>query len=173
MKQLVSGLVPELTSYIASRSNLTTATNPDSRLLFPGRRAGQPLHPNSLRLRLHTLGIPNLSGRTSAIRELLLQAPAPVVAAMLGYDPTRAEKLATDAGATWKRYAAGDHTRTAPRARLIDYWARSSIRRGQVHAVGSPRYRPQAVSRARAHSGAPRRHEMPVVGEALSMILGL
>lgn len=106
-----------LTSYIASRSNLTTATNPGSRLLFPGRRAGQPIHPVTLRLRLHTLGIPNLNGRTRAIRELLLQAPAPVVAGMLGYDQAHAEDLAAEAGATWKRYAAGDHTTTSPHQR--------------------------------------------------------
>lgn len=108
------------TSYVASRSNLTTATNPGSRLLFPGRRAGQPLHPNTLRLRLDTLGIPNLSSRTRAIRELLLQAPAPVVASMLGYEPASVEKLAADAGTTWKRYAAGDHTPAPPPAQKID-----------------------------------------------------
>ena len=101
-----------LTNYVANRSNLTTATNPTSRLLFPGRRAGQPLHPTSIRLRLHRLGIPNLNGRSSAIRELLLQAPAPVVAGMIGYNPAHAEQLAAQAGTTWKRYAVGDHTKT-------------------------------------------------------------
>jgi hypothetical protein len=49
--------------------------NPASTLLFPGRRAGQPIHPGSQRLRLHRLGIPNINGRTRAIRELLIQAP--------------------------------------------------------------------------------------------------
>jgi hypothetical protein len=34
-----------ITYYLATRPNLTTATNPDSTWLFPGRRAGQPLHP--------------------------------------------------------------------------------------------------------------------------------
>jgi hypothetical protein len=101
-----------VTQYVASRSNLTTATNPTSRLLFPGRRAGQPLHPASIRLRLYRLGIPNLNGRSRAIRELLLQAPAPVVAGMVGYNAAHAEELASQAGATWKRYAVGDHTRT-------------------------------------------------------------
>ena len=101
-----------LTSYLTSRSNLTTATNPGSRLLFPGRRSGQALHPTSVRLRLHRLGIPNLNGRSRAIRELLLQAPPAVVAGMLGYAPSSAELIAAQAGSTWKRYAAGDHTRT-------------------------------------------------------------
>jgi hypothetical protein len=98
-----------LTRYVVNRSNQTTATNPNSRLLFPGRRAGQPLHTTSLRLRLRTLGIPNMSSRTAAIRALLLQAPAPVVAGMLGYHVVGAHSLAAEAGATWKQYAAGDH----------------------------------------------------------------
>jgi len=50
-----------LTYYVANRSNLTTATNPTSRLLFPGRRAGQSLHPTSIATRLRRLGIPNLN----------------------------------------------------------------------------------------------------------------
>lgn len=101
-----------LTYYVANRSNLTTATNPTSRLLFPGRRAGQSLHPTSIATRLRRLGIPNLNGRSRAIRELLLQAPAPVVAGMVGYHPGHAEQLAAQAGTTWKRYAVGDHTKT-------------------------------------------------------------
>ena len=63
--------------YLAARPNLTTATNPNSDWLFPGRRAGQPLHPTSIRRRLSTLGIPNLPGRSRALREMLLQAPPP------------------------------------------------------------------------------------------------
>ncbi|GAA1581082.1 hypothetical protein GCM10009789_38680 [Kribbella sancticallisti] len=100
-----------ITTYIASRPNLATATNPGRQLLFPGRRAGQPIHPTSIRLRLHNLGIPNLNARTRAIRELLLQAPAPVVATMLNYTPHSAERIAAHAGNTWKTYATGDHTR--------------------------------------------------------------
>ena len=110
-----------VTDYLARRSNLTTATNPGSRLLFPGRRSGQPLHPTSVRLRLHQLGIPNLDGRSRAIRELFLQAPPSVVAAMLGYnEASGAEVIAAQAGTTWKRYAAGDHTRTRTSARAVE-----------------------------------------------------
>lgn len=101
--------------YLAARPNLTTATNPNSRWLFPGRRAGQPLHPTTIRLRFQRLGIPNLNGRTRAFREMLLQAPPSVVAGMLGYGTNRAEALAAEAGSTWKHYAAGDHgARVAP-----------------------------------------------------------
>jgi hypothetical protein len=100
-----------INDYLAARPNLTTATNPNSTWLFPGRRAGQPLHPTSIRLRLSTLGIPNLPGRSRALREMLLQAPPAVVAGMLGYTAGKAEAIAAEAGATWKHYAAGDHTR--------------------------------------------------------------
>ena len=100
-----------LLDHIATRSNQTTATNRASTLLFPGRRAGQPIHPGSLRLRLHRLGIPNLDGRTRAIRDLLQQAPPAVIASMLGYCSTSVETIAAQAGISWQRYAAGDHTR--------------------------------------------------------------
>lgn len=101
-----------ITQYLAARPNLTTATNPNSRWLFPGRRAGQPLHPTTIRLRFQTLGIPNLNSRSRALREMLLNAPPSVVARMLGYAPDKAHAIAHEAGATWKHYAAGDHTRT-------------------------------------------------------------
>jgi len=106
-----------ITQYLAARPNLTTATNPNSRWLFPGRRAGQPLHPTTIRLRFQTLGIPNLNGRSRALREMLLHAPPSVVAGMLGYSAEKAEAIAAESGATWKRYAAGDHSRArAPRS---------------------------------------------------------
>lgn len=107
---LVPPFAGVLLDYIAARSNQTTATNPASTLLFPGRRAGQPIHPGSLRLRLRRVGIPNLDSRSRAIRELVLQAPPVVVAGLLGYHPARVEVLAAEGGATWKRYAPGDHT---------------------------------------------------------------
>ena len=90
--------------HIDQRANQMTATNADSRWLFPGRRAGQPLHITSMRLRLSNLDIPNLSNRSRAIRELLRQAPPIIVAGMLGYSATGAEKIATEYGSTWQRY---------------------------------------------------------------------
>ena len=98
-------------SYLNARPNLVTATNPGSQLLFPGRRAGQPMHPTTLRPRLTAVGIPNITGRTAALCQLLLQAPAPVVAGMLGYSATAAEQIAAASGATWKNYASGGHGR--------------------------------------------------------------
>ena len=90
---------------------------PGSRWLFPGRRAGQPMHPTTIRMRLQRPGIPNLNGRSRALRDMLLQAPPAVVAGMLGYAAGRAEAIAAEAGATWQHYAAGDHSRQPGRAR--------------------------------------------------------
>ncbi|MGW3472335.1 hypothetical protein ACWDKQ_28575 [Saccharopolyspora sp. NPDC000995] len=93
--------------YLENRLNLTTAGGVTNPFLFPGRRAGQPLHTTSLRLRLRNLGLPSRDDRTATIRQLVLQAPAPVVAGMLGYHPNTT--LAAEAGATWTHYAPGDH----------------------------------------------------------------
>ncbi|MCL7380432.1 hypothetical protein [Streptomyces sp. 35G-GA-8] len=65
----------------------------------------------TLETRLRDLGFPTHRGRTSAIRPLVLQAPAPVVARMLGYNDDYTTRLAEAAGGTWKRYAPGDHAR--------------------------------------------------------------
>ncbi len=83
--------------------------------LFPGRASGKPLHTTSLRDRLRRLDIPNLSNRSRAIRELLRQAPPIIVASMLGYSPTGSERIATEYGTTWQRYAAIDHHPRHPR----------------------------------------------------------
>jgi hypothetical protein len=96
----------------AQRDNLQTATNPDARWLFPGRRGGQPLHVNTLTQLVRDLGIPALAGRTAALRQLVLQAPAPVVAQALGYTHGTTTRIATEAGTPWSHYASGDHSRS-------------------------------------------------------------
>jgi hypothetical protein len=93
----------------ASRQNMNTATNPGSRRLFPGRRAGQPLHPATMAALPGEFGIPTRAALTAALRQLVLQAPAPVVAQALGYHHNTARKHATQAGGPWARYAPGDH----------------------------------------------------------------
>ena len=101
-----------LLSWIENRDNMNTATNRDSRWLFPGRRAGQPMRPDSLAALVNDLGIPTVAGRASAIRQHVLEMPAPVVADALGYHQVTTAKLAAQAGGTWSRYASGDHLRS-------------------------------------------------------------
>ena len=100
--------------HVAARRNQKTAANTTSPWLFPGRASGKPMHTTSLRLRLHNLGIPNLTNRSRAIRELLRQAPPIVVAGMLGYSATGAEKIAAEYGAPWQHYAGLDRRPRRP-----------------------------------------------------------
>ncbi|MFF3628585.1 hypothetical protein [Streptomyces sp. NPDC002164] len=52
-----------LLDYLGQRPNTMTATNPDARRLFPGRRAAQPMTPEALELRLRRLASPTQRGR--------------------------------------------------------------------------------------------------------------
>ncbi|MGH9059663.1 MAG: hypothetical protein ACRDZY_09155, partial [Acidimicrobiales bacterium] len=101
-----------LLHWIDNRDNMNTATNPNSRWLFPGRRAGQPMNAGHLGTLINELGIPTTAGRSAAIRQHVLEMPAPVVADALGYHPVTTAKLAAQAGDTWSRYAPGDHSRS-------------------------------------------------------------
>ena len=73
--------------------------------------AGQPLRAETLAGAIHELGVPAAAGHGAAIRQLVLQAPAPVVAQAFGYHDKTASRLVTEAGGTWSRYAGGDHSR--------------------------------------------------------------
>ncbi|MFE2499609.1 hypothetical protein ACFXKS_36195 [Streptomyces scopuliridis] len=69
------------------------------------------MNPGTLRDALRKLGVPVEKGRTSAIRQLVRQAPAPVIAQALGYPHKSTTRIASEAGAPWKNYAPRDHTR--------------------------------------------------------------
>lgn len=57
------------------------------------------MNPGTLRDALRKLGVPAEKGRTFAIRQIVLQAPAPVIAQALGYHEKSTTRIATDAGA--------------------------------------------------------------------------
>ena len=103
-----------LLDYAADRANMRTATNPGSTWLFPGRRASQPLRPEHLAALVHELGVPTVAGRGAAIRQHVLDMPAPIVADALGYHHVTTTRLAAQAGTTWSRYAPGDHSPRQP-----------------------------------------------------------
>ncbi|MEV8457599.1 hypothetical protein AB0467_33870 [Streptomyces sp. NPDC052095] len=98
-------------AYVQSCQHLPYASSRSSQWLFPGRQPGQPMNSVSLQVHLREIGVPPQRGRTSAIRQLVLQAPAPVIAKALGYHDKTATRLVTETGGTWSRYAPGDHTR--------------------------------------------------------------
>jgi len=106
----VAGL---LLTWMDNRDNMNTATNRHSRWLFPGRRAGQPMHSDTLAALVSNLGIPATAGRACAIRQHVLEMPAPIVAEALGYHHVTTAKLAAQSGGTWSRYAPGDHSRSS------------------------------------------------------------
>ncbi|NHD17742.1 MULTISPECIES: phage integrase family protein [unclassified Actinopolyspora] len=87
----------------------STGANHESDWLFPGRQPGHPLQHRSLGDALRRHGIPIQTGRTSALRHLVLQAPAPVVATMLGFHDKHTIRALTEAGGNWNRYAPGEH----------------------------------------------------------------
>ncbi|MFE9250948.1 hypothetical protein [Streptomyces sp. NPDC007088] len=101
-----------LLEHTANRDNMNTATNPASRWLFPGRRAGKPARPDHLSALLNKVGVPTAAARGAAIRQQLLELPAPVVADALGYHDKTTSRLRNETGGTWSRYASGDHTRS-------------------------------------------------------------
>lgn len=91
---------------------MNTATNRDSRGLLPGRRAGQPLHPLALSELVNDLDVPTTASRAAAIRQQVLEMPAPVAADALGYHQVTTARLAAEAGGTRSRYVPGNHTRS-------------------------------------------------------------
>lgn len=87
------------------RTHVSTATNPSSPWLFPGRLAGQPMHSHALGAELTRHGLPpRTTGRTAALRELVQHAPASLVADALGIHPITALRHRTNAGRTWAAY---------------------------------------------------------------------
>jgi hypothetical protein len=102
-----------LAELAANRANMNTAANPACRWLFPGGRADQPLTPGALLQQFRVLGIHATQTRTSAFRQLVLQAPAPVVARALGYGYGTATNHAIAGGGTWSRYPAVHPTSTS------------------------------------------------------------
>jgi hypothetical protein len=75
--------------------------------------AGPASHLSEL---VRDLGVPALAGRTAALRQLVLQVPAPVAQA-LGYHHNTTTRVATEAGTPWSRYAASwARTDTAQRS---------------------------------------------------------
>jgi hypothetical protein len=92
---------------VADLDNTTTTTTVAGRQLFPGVVAGQQLAYTTVLKRLRRLGFPIREARISSLRQLVLQAPAPIVADALGFHQTTTARQVVNAGATGSRYTAG------------------------------------------------------------------
>lgn len=78
--------------------------------LFPGRNPGQPAAYATIFTLLRDLGFPMRTARISALRQLVLQAPAPVIAEALGFHHTTTQRQRANAAGTWAHYASS-HTK--------------------------------------------------------------
>jgi hypothetical protein len=58
-------------------------------------------------------GLPLRTARIAALRQLVLQVPAPVIADALGFHYTTATRQHLNAGAPWSHYVGGDRSSLA------------------------------------------------------------
>jgi hypothetical protein len=99
-----------LLRWVDARGNMNTAINRGSTWLFPGRRAGQPMQPRSMTDLVNEMGV-TVAGPAAAIRQHLVETPAPIVADALAYHYVTTARLAAEAGGDLSRYTAGNHDR--------------------------------------------------------------
>ena len=95
-----------LREHLGARPNLRTANTEGSPWLFPGYRAGRHLHIQSIMDRLRAIGIDLLGARNAALRDLVRQVPAPIVASQLGYSHQVTQRHAELAAEPMSRYTA-------------------------------------------------------------------
>lgn len=93
-------------AHVNALPNLNTSTHSDNGWLFPGRRPGQPIHQSTLMNRLRDAGIDLRGAKNAALRELVLQMPAPIVADSVNYSYSVTEQHRRSAGAQFLDYLA-------------------------------------------------------------------
>jgi hypothetical protein len=86
-------------------------------MLFPGRYPGRPRGYDAVIDSLAKAGLPMRNARTSALRHLVVQVPAPVAADALGFHQTTTTRQLAAAGGTRSRYAAIRAARPAATSR--------------------------------------------------------
>ncbi|MGH6997719.1 MAG: hypothetical protein ACREEO_05960 [Phenylobacterium sp.] len=74
--------------------------------LFPGRQAGQPMHPGYLHRRLNQIGIDCRANRSAALLQLAAELPAAVLADTLNISRITAVRWTKTAGGDWTNYSA-------------------------------------------------------------------
>ena len=93
-------------AHIEDLPNLNTSAHRDNAWLFPGGRPGQPIHQSTLMNLLRDAGIDLRGAKNAALRELVLQMPAPIVADSFNYSYTVTEQHRRNAGAQFIGYIA-------------------------------------------------------------------
>jgi integrase len=87
-----------------------TARETPSGWLFPGKYIDQPIAYTTIGRHLRALGFPLIGARVAALRQLVQEIPAPVVADALGFHQTSTARQVVNAGTVWSRYAASTRT---------------------------------------------------------------
>ncbi|MGA2166406.1 MAG: hypothetical protein ABSH36_18345 [Solirubrobacteraceae bacterium] len=87
-------------------AQLTLASTTQGGWLFPGQKAGQPMHPTHLARRLSSLGVPVAPARPSALAALAHQIPAAVLADLLGFSAQTICNANADLRIDYARYVA-------------------------------------------------------------------
>ncbi|WP_440711752.1 site-specific recombinase [Herbiconiux sp. YIM B11900] len=90
-------------AYLTDRGNQQTV-NTGTDWLFPGYRAGHPISPNTLSIRLRVLGIDAQRARNTALRDLAHQLDARSLADLLDYSPQTLALHAARAGTPMSDY---------------------------------------------------------------------
>jgi hypothetical protein len=103
-----------LVTLMLNREDLGSVTHEQNPWLFPGRNSGRPIGRETLFKRVNALGFPIREARISALRQLVLEALAPVISDALGFHRTTTARQVLNAGATWSRYAAQDPDSAKP-----------------------------------------------------------
>ena len=94
-----------LAGYVDSRPHLRAAGGlATSPWLFPSVRPGRHRQPQEIMERLGRLGIDLLGARNTALQSLVVAAPPPLVAELLGYSYNTAQRHAEIAAQPWARY---------------------------------------------------------------------
>jgi hypothetical protein len=96
-----------LASAQSAPAGKSAPANHASTWLFPGRNAGQPAAYRAMFTQLRDLGLPMRTARISALRQLILQVPAPVIADALGFHYTTTTRQHVHASAPWSQYIGG------------------------------------------------------------------
>jgi hypothetical protein len=97
----------DLLHQLAGARHHHVPVNRASSWLFPGRQAGQPAEYRGIAQQLRDHGLPLRTARISALRQLVLQVPAPVIADALGFHHTTTTRQHVNAGAPWSHYVSG------------------------------------------------------------------
>jgi hypothetical protein len=87
------------------RNLLDEQPDTNSVWLFPGRTPGQPRSSHSLGESFRAIGVTQ-AARIAALHDLVQQIPSPVLAELIGYNPTVIAKRAATLATPWDHYAA-------------------------------------------------------------------